>query len=60
MNIRELTDKVVQPRMAKINVCPGDTYLVEKLMREAVNAAVTQALKDVAQGADDIFKEQGL
>ena len=58
MNIRELTNKVVEPRMAKIMVCPGDTYLIEKMMREAVNAAVTQTLMDIESAAEDIFKEQ--
>ena len=60
MNIRELTDKVVEPRMAKIKVCPGDTYLIEKMMREAVNAAVTQTLLDIEAEREDLFKEQGL
>ncbi len=54
MNTRDITNKVVKPRMAKIRLCPGDTYLIDKMMREAVTAAIYQVLLD-AENGEDIF-----
>lgn len=52
MKIRDITNLAVEPRMAKIKLNPGDTLYTEKMMREAVTAALTQLLRDMASDRD--------